>query len=88
MVCPYCNSSQTVTASDGSRYEDVLKPRSRISIKGVGSRMSGQSKVPAVRHKITSSSESDSSEKIRCMKCNTVNDKSDRFCKKCRTRLA
>jgi len=86
LICPYCKTRINAAPSGGSRYEDILKPRSRISIKGIGSRMSGQSKVDEVRHEITSS-EYDSSEKIRCMKCGTVNDKGTRFCRKCRTRI-
>jgi len=86
LICPYCRTRITAAASSGSHYEDILKPRSRVSVKGLGSRMSGQSKVDAVRHEITSS-EYDSSEKTRCMKCGTVNDKGTRFCRKCRARI-
>lgn len=87
MICPYCKTRITVVTSDGSHYDDVLRPHSSISIKGVGSRMSGQSEVAPVRHEINPSAEYDSSEKIRCMKCGTVNDKGARFCRKCRAKL-
>ncbi len=85
-ICPFCKTRITAATSGESQYDDILKPRSRLSIKGLGSRMSGKSKVDAVRHEITTS-EYDSSEKIRCMICGTVNDKGTRLCRKCRTRL-
>ena len=86
LICPYCKTRITAAASD--RYDDVLKPRSRISIKGAGSRMSGQSTVDAVRHQISSSPEYDSLEKIRCITCGTVNDKDARYCRKCRAKIS
>ncbi|MHA2201580.1 MAG: zinc ribbon domain-containing protein [Candidatus Thorarchaeota archaeon] len=48
--------------------------------------MSGTSHVTGTRHTITTSNDSDSSIKIRCTKCGTVNDKSDQFCRNCGTR--
>ncbi len=83
-ICLNCRKPIVAAASDNS--SDVLKPRSKVSLKGVGSRMSGTYRVHATRHKITHSDEFDSS-KIRCMKCGTVNDKGTRICRKCRTRL-
>jgi len=85
-ICPNCRTRIVVKASSDSIYADVLKPQSRVSTKGLGSRMSGTSRVATTRHKISTSPKSDSSLKVRCMKCNTVNEKSDRFCKNCRTR--
>ena len=76
-----------VTSSDNSSYTDVLKPHSSVRIKGVGSRMAGSPYVKANRHKITTSDESESSQKIRCGNCRTENVKSNRFCKNCGTRL-
>ena len=86
-ICPNCKRVIVSSASNDSLYADVLKPRSRISVKGLGSKMSGTSHVTTTRHKIPTSDKPDSSLKIRCMKCNTVNDKSDRFCRNCRTRM-
>ena len=101
-LCPYCNKQilessrarqysgvrhqQGRVATDGDYYEDVLKPRSQVSLKGVGARMSGSSRVRATRHKI-SDSEFDSSLKIRCLKCGTVNEKGDRNCRNCGSRI-
>ena len=87
-ICPSCKRIIVSSASSDSRYTDVLKPHSRVNIKGVGSRMTGQSRVSATRHTIATSDDSDTSHKIRCMKCNTVNDKGDRFCRNCKARLA
>jgi rRNA maturation endonuclease Nob1 len=84
-ICPSCKRI-IVVASDDSLYSDILKPRSRISTKGFGSKMSGTSHVTGTRHTITTSNDSDSSIKIRCTKCGTVNDKSDQFCRNCGTR--
>jgi RNA polymerase subunit RPABC4/transcription elongation factor Spt4 len=86
-ICPSCKRVIVAGVSNDSPYADILKPRSRVSTKGLGSRMSGTSHVTATRHKISTSDKSDSSQKIRCMKCNTVNEKSDRFCRNCRTRI-
>jgi len=74
-------------SSDDSQHSDVLKPHSRINIKGVGSRLASSPYVTAVRHNFPTSDESESSQKLRCMKCGSVNDKSDKFCKKCGTRI-
>jgi len=87
-VCPSCKKVIEAKASTDSRYADILKPHSRVNIKDLGSRMAGQSHVTETHHRITTSVEPDSSLKIRCMKCNTVNDKGDRFCRKCKARLA
>ena len=86
MICSSCKTRIVASASSDSPSTDILKPRSRVSIKGVGSRMSGTSHVTATRHKISKDT-SDSSLKVRCMKCNTVNDKGDRFCRSCRARI-
>lgn len=89
-LCPNCNRlvvASTRHTSAGSPYADVLKPRSTVDVKGLGTKMTGSHDVKAVRHKITSSDESESSRKIRCMKCGSVNDKGDKFCRKCRTRI-
>ena len=74
-------------SSGDSLYAHVLKPRSSISVKGLGSRMTGSSYVKANQHKISPSDESESSQRIRCKNCRTENVKSDRFCKKCGTRI-
>jgi len=81
-ICPSCRTRIVAKASSDSLYADVLRPRSRVSTKDVGSRMSGTSHVAATRHTL-SKDESDSSLKVRCMKCNTVNAKSERFCRNC-----
>lgn len=73
--------------SEDSPYADVLKPHSIISIKGIGSKMVGPYYVTPVRHKITSSDESDSSQNIRCTNCGNENEKSDKFCRNCGTRI-
>lgn len=79
-ICPNCRKPVIVSESDGGT--DRLKPGSKVSLKGVGARMSGSYRVRTTRHKITDS-EFDSSSKIRCMKCGTVNDKGIRYCRKC-----
>ena len=86
MICPSCRTRIVVSASSDSPSADILKPRSRVSTKGLGSKMSGTSHVTATRHQISKDG-SESSLKVRCMKCNTVNEKSDRFCRNCRTRI-
>ena len=75
-------------SSDDSQYAGVLKPHSTIDVKGIGSKMTSPPIVTAVRHKITTSDESESSLKLRCIKCGTVNEKSDKFCRNCGTRIA
>ncbi|MBE0525603.1 MAG: hypothetical protein IH631_01580 [Candidatus Thorarchaeota archaeon] len=86
-ICPSCTRVKIDGSPKDSKDADILKPRSRVSIKGLGSRMTGISHVTATHHNITVSEESASSPKIRCMKCNTVNDKGDRFCRNCKARL-
>ena len=86
MICPSCRTRIVAKTSSDTLYAGVLKPRSPVSTKGLGSRISGTSRVQATHHRISKDS-SDSPLKVRCMKCNTVNDKSDRFCRKCRTRI-
>ena len=86
-ICPHCRVPTIVAKSGDSPYRDVLKPGSRISIKGLGSKMSGASKVAPIHHRFSTSDKSTSSQKVRCMKCNTVNEKSDRFCRNCQTRI-
>ena len=86
-ICLSCRTRIVASASTDSPQADILKPQSRVSTKGVGSRMSGTSRVAATRHEISTSDRPDSSQKVRCMKCNTVNEKSDRFCRNCRTRI-
>ena len=73
--------------SDDSSYADVLKPHSIISIKGLGSKMVGPYYVTAIRHKIASSDESVSSQRIRCTNCGNENEKSDKFCRNCGNRI-
>ena len=75
-------------ASDDSLYADVLKPHSIISIQGLGSKMEGPYYVTGIRHKIASSDESDSSQTNHCPKCGTENVESNKFCRKCGTRIA
>lgn len=90
-VCPNCNRlvvASTRHTSGDSPYTDVLKPHSSVDVKGLGSKMTGSHDVTAVRHRITSSDKSESSQKNRCMKCGSVNDKGDKFCRKCRTRIS
>jgi len=90
-LCPNCNrliiESARHTSGD-SLYSDVLKPHSRIDVKGLGSKMTGQPYVTAVRHKIAASDESESSQRFRCTNCGTVNEKNDKFCRTCGTRIA
>ncbi|MHA2351898.1 MAG: double zinc ribbon domain-containing protein [Candidatus Thorarchaeota archaeon] len=86
-LCPKCKKPIIVAASNDSPYADILKPHSSISVKGLGSKMSGSHYVTATRHKITVSDESDSSQKIRCPKCGTVNDNSVHYCRKCGSRI-
>ncbi len=85
--CPKCKKLIVVDESDDSPYANVLRPKSRISVKGLGSKMDGSHYVTATRHKITDSEEFDSSQKVRCLKCGTVNEKSDQFCRKCGSRI-
>jgi len=87
LICPSCRTRIVASATNDSLYSDILKPRSRISTKGLGSRMTGNSRVTATRHKITPLDRSDSSLKIRCIKCGTVNDNSDQTCRKCGSRI-
>lgn len=85
-LCPNCNSLISIDTHDASvdsQYSDVLKPRSKISLKGIGSRMSGSSRVTATSHRFDSSYGSESSQKIRCFHCGHVNDKSDKRCRNC-----
>ncbi|TFH00676.1 MAG: zinc ribbon domain-containing protein [Candidatus Thorarchaeota archaeon] len=70
-----------------SESVDVLKPRSTISVKALGSKMDGSYYVAATRHKISTSDESESSQRIQCGFCGTTNDKSDKFCRNCGGRL-
>ncbi len=84
MICPTCKKPVIVTESESGR--DRLKPRSTVSLKDVASRMSGTYHVDATRHKI-SDSEYDSSEKVRCMRCGSVNEKGNRYCWNCRARI-
>ena len=86
-ICPKCKVPILVDATDDSLYAKVLKPQSRISLKGLGSKFDGSHYVRASRHKITDSDEFDSSSKTRCMKCGTVNDKGDQNCRKCGSRI-
>lgn len=85
MICPNCRKPVVLSESDGETGR--LKPGSKVSLDGVGARMSGTYHVPTTRHKITATDEFDSSTKIRCFKCGTVNDKSDRNCRKCGSRI-
>ncbi|MGY5852556.1 MAG: zinc ribbon domain-containing protein [Candidatus Thorarchaeota archaeon] len=73
--------------SGDSLYSDVLKLHSLIRTKDVGSKMDGDYYITAVRHKITSSGESDSTQKVRCKKCRTENDVGDQFCRNCGLKL-
>ncbi len=86
-ICPNCKKLIPVGVSDDSPYADVLKPQSRISVKGLGSKFDGSYYVRASRHKIANSDEFDSSQKIRCRKCGTVNEKGDQYCRKCGSRI-
>lgn len=74
--------------SEDSPYANVLKPSSIISIKGLGSKMAGSYYLTPVRHKIVESDESDSSQKIHCTNCGNENEKGDKFCRNCGTRIA
>ncbi len=87
MICPSCRTHIVASTSNDSPYAHILKPRSHISVKGLGSRVTGNSRVTATRHNITPLDRSDSSLKIRCMKCRTVNDNSDQYCRKCGSRI-
>jgi hypothetical protein len=68
-----------------SLYSDVLKSRASIDVRGVGTKMDGTYHVASVRHEIASSDESE--EKVRCENCRTENEKKDKFCRNCGTRL-
>lgn len=83
-ICPTCRKPVIVAESESGR--DRLKPRSTVSLKGVGSRMSGTPYVDTTRHRILDS-EYDSSEKVRCIRCGSANDKGNRYCWNCRTRI-
>ena len=101
-MCPYCNkrivaSSRTRHYSgvlqqqgrvetDQDYNEDRLKPHSSVSLRGVGSRFSGSSRVRSVRHNIETSND-DSSSKVRCLSCGTVNDDSAKKCRSCGARI-
>jgi rRNA maturation endonuclease Nob1 len=90
-LCPNCNRAvvaSTHRSSGDSPYADVLKPRSTVDVRGLGSKMAGRSNVTAVRHKITDSDKSESSQIIRCMTCSAINDKSDHICRNCGARIA
>ena len=86
VICPNCTKPIITRASGDS--SDVLKPRSQVSLRGVGSRMSGRYKVDSTRHEITTSSKFDSPKPIRCLRCGTVNDSSSQKCKKCGARIS
>ena len=86
-ICPNCKRLVPVRVSDDSPYANVLRPHSRISVKGLDSKFDGSPYVRATRHKITDSDEFDSSQKNRCTKCGTMNDKSDQYCRKCGSRI-
>ena len=87
-ICPNCKKLIVIDTSDDSPHADVLKPQSRISTKGLGSKFIGSPLVRATRHTIADSDEFDSLEKIRCFRCGTVNEKNDRYCRKCRSRIS
>ncbi|MFW9927649.1 MAG: zinc ribbon domain-containing protein [Candidatus Thorarchaeota archaeon] len=84
-ICPKCFTTITVTEAVSGRGR--LKPRSKVSLKGVASRMSGTYHVPATSHRIAESDKFDSSLKVRCIKCGTVNDKGTRNCIRCGSRI-
>ena len=90
-LCPNCNrpivASRHQTSVD-SPYSDVIKPRSKVSVRGIGSKMTGPSSVKAVRHKIAASNETASSQKLRCFKCGTVNGMDNKSCRNCGARIA
>lgn len=89
-LCPNCNSLISIDTHDvsvASRYSDVLKPRFKVSVKGLGSRMSGSSRVAATSHRIDDSYGSESSRKVRCFHCGSVNDKSDKSCRNCGAKI-
>ena len=80
--------SKTIEDSfDDSEYADVLKPHYTIDVKGIGSKIAGPFHVTAVRHEIAASDESETSQRFRCLNCGSVNDKSDKFCRNCGTRI-
>jgi predicted RNA-binding Zn-ribbon protein involved in translation (DUF1610 family) len=70
---------------DDSPYSDILKSRASIDVRGVGTEMDGTYHVASVRHEITDSDESEQS--IRCPNCRTENEKKDKFCRNCGTRI-
>ena len=85
MICPKCNKPVIVSESgDGT---DRLNPQSAVSLKGVGSRMSGTHHVRATRHRIAGSDDFDSSPKTRCLRCGAVIDVDSRKCRKCGSRI-
>lgn len=89
-LCPNCNRlvvASTRHSSSASPYTDVLTPHSNVDVKGLGSKMTGAHDVTVVRHKLASSERSEPSQKIRCIKCGSVNDKGSKFCSTCRTRI-
>ena len=73
-ICPKCKKLIVVGTSNDSPYANILKPQSRISTKGLGSKYDGSPYVRATRHKITDSDEFDSSQKIRCFRCGIVHE--------------
>ncbi len=64
-----------------SEGHDRLKPRSRIDVKGIGTRMDGEYHVASIRHQIDTSD--DSGQKVRCTNCGLEYEKRNRFCKRC-----
>jgi hypothetical protein len=70
---------------DDSLYSDVLKPHSSVDVRGFGTKMDGTYPVASVRHDIADSD--DSEQRIRCPNCRTQNEKKDKFCRNCGTRI-
>ncbi len=85
MICPKCRKPAIVSESEYG--VNRLKPRSNVSLKGAGSRMSGTYYVRATRHRIAESDDFDSTPKTRCIRCGTVNDAGNRKCRKCGSRI-
>jgi len=85
MICPKCRKPVIVSKSDEGI--DPLKPRSEVSLKDAGSRISGTYHVPATSHRIDNSDHFDSSLKTRCLRCGAANDVGSRKCWKCGSRI-